>query len=156
MSSIDGITASDGHWKSGMDWLQDKGSVAQSSLKSSATSAPPEGIRVTLSGAGLNKEATENSDIEESGLPETIQTILKLIRELKEQIARRQAELQAVLSDKNLDAEQMQMKSGSLQTTIAGLNSGLMTAYARLNKAIKAAGLNAEQLMKVASLVAKF
>ena len=161
MLSIDGITAGDSRLPRAIDSQYDKNEkneAGHSPAQSGATQSA--GIRVTLSGLGSNSgtasRRSENSDIEESGLPDNIQSILKMIRELKEQIAQRQAELQAVLADKRQNAEQMQTKSGNLRNTIAGLNSGLMSAYARLNKAIKGSGLSGDQMMKVASLLAKF
>lgn len=107
-----------------------------------------EGITVTISGAALQKVAeaskTANSDIEESGLPDNIQQILKVIRLLKQQIAEKLAEMQAVMADKSLTPEQAQARVGNLQTALAGLNAGLMTANTSLAKAMKDSGLSAE------------
>ncbi|WP_047284926.1 MULTISPECIES: hypothetical protein [Pseudomonas] len=117
-----------------------------------------EGVKVSLSGAGLNKSAAakgRDSDIEESGLPENIQQILKMIRKLQQQIAETLAQLQAVMADKHLSPEETKVRIGSLQSALAILNGGLLTANASLAKAMKEAGLGPEQVMKAASLIMK-
>ncbi|WP_347905081.1 hypothetical protein [Pseudomonas purpurea] len=117
-----------------------------------------EGIKVSLSGTGLNKSSGAggaDSDIEESGLPDNIQQILKMIRKLQRQLAEKMAELQAVMADKSLSPEQMRAKVGALQSAITGISGGLITANASLAKAMKQAGLSADQVMKAASLLMK-
>jgi hypothetical protein len=121
------------------------------------TPVAAEGIRVSLSGAGIKKAAEfgANRDIEESGLPENIQQILKMIRKLKQQIAEKMAQIQAVMADRRLTPEQARAKAGTLQSAIATLTSGLITANGALSKAMKVAGLSPEQLLKAASLMMK-
>ncbi|MEO6677636.1 MAG: hypothetical protein ABIO21_09680 [Pseudomonas sp.] len=117
-----------------------------------------EGIKVSLSGAGIEKAAAakgENSDIEESGLPENIQQILKMIRKLQQQIAEKMAEMQAVMKDKRLSPEERKAKLGALQAFINNLNGGLIVANNALSKAMKQAGLTPEQILKAASLAMK-
>jgi hypothetical protein len=117
-----------------------------------------EGIRVSLSGAGLTKGASshgENKDIEESGLPENIQQILKMIRRLQQQIAEKVARMQAVMADKRLSGEERRAKLGALQSAIAMLNGGLITANMSLSKAISQSNLTPEQVLKTASLAMK-
>lgn len=117
-----------------------------------------EGIKVSLSGAGIEKAAGiqgKDSDIEESGLPENIQQILKMIRKLQQQIAEKLAEMQAVMRDKRLSPEEIKAKLGALQAFINNLNGGLITANTALGKAMKQSGLTPEQILKAASLVMK-
>ncbi|MBK5415340.1 hypothetical protein [Pseudomonas sp. TH31] len=117
-----------------------------------------QGINVSLSGAGIEKAAAargENSDIEESGLPENIQQVLKMIRKLRQQIAEKMAEMQAVMRDKRLSPEEIKAKLGALQAFINNLNGGLITANTALSKAMKQAGLTPEQILKAASLLMK-
>jgi hypothetical protein len=117
-----------------------------------------EGVKVSLSGAGQSKSSAAqgaNSDIEESGLPENIQQLLKMIRKLQQQIAEKMAEMQAVLADKHLTPEQTKARLGSLQAALAGLNAGLLTANNALAKAMKTSGLSPEQVLKAASLLMK-
>ncbi|WP_223413906.1 MULTISPECIES: hypothetical protein [unclassified Pseudomonas] len=123
-----------------------------------ATSPVAEGIKVSLSGAGLTKAASshgDNKDIEESGLPENIQQILKMIRRLQKQIAEKVALMQAVMADKRLSAEERRAKLGALQAAIGTLNGGLITANMALSKAMTQSNLTPEQVLKTASLAMK-
>jgi len=123
-----------------------------------ATSPVAEGIKVSLSGAGLTKAASsrgDNKDIEESGLPENIQQILKMIRRLQQQIAEKVALMQAVMADKRLTAEERKAKLGALQAAIGALNGGLITANMSLSKAMTQSNLTPEQVLKTASLAMK-
>lgn len=124
-------------------------------------SAPPsaeqklrDGIRVTLSeqGRAASQAARSNDDIDESDLPDTIKDLLKRIRELKAQLAERQAELRAVMADASLDDEARQIKADALRTEIASLSSALAGANAQLIKAIREQGLSNQQLQQVATL----
>lgn len=117
-----------------------------------------EGIKVSLSGAGLSKSSgaqSADSDIEESGLPDNVQQILKMIRKLQRQLAEKMAELQAVMADKSLTPEQMRAKVGALQSAISGISGGLISANASLVKVMKQTGLSPDQIMKVSSLLMK-
>ena len=117
-----------------------------------------EGVKVSLSGAGQSKASAakgSDNDIEESGLPENIQQLLKMIRKLQQQIAEKMAEMQAVMADKHLTPEQTKARLGSLQAALAGLNAGLLTANNALAKAMKTSGLSPEQVLKAASLLMK-
>ena len=106
-----------------------------------ATSAPlrpakaVEGVTVTISGAALKAAGTAkkaNSDIEESGLPDNIQQTLKMIRQIKEQIAKKQAELAAVMADTGLTPDQARVKASILEASLSALLASLVTALASL------------------------
>ena len=117
---------------------------------------PAEGVSVTFSGASLNAakaEKTANSDIEESGLDENVQKLLKMIRQLKQQIAEKMAEMSAVMSDKRLSPEQSLAKLSGVQSALGALQASLTSAYASLSEAMK--NLSAEDAVKAASLMAK-
>ncbi|WP_411378856.1 hypothetical protein [Pseudomonas sp. MPB26] len=134
-----------------------KSAAAAKELKD-ATSSPlstktEEGVKVTFSGAALlaiSDTKKSNSDIEESGLPNDVQQVLKMIREIKKQIAEKQAELAAVMADKSLSPEQARVKVNNLQSALAALNASLITAQTSLSKAMK--GLSGDDAMKAASL----
>lgn len=140
------------------DLVAEAKSAAASKDLNDATSSPlstqrEEGVKVSFSGAALmaiSKAKKSNSDIEESGLPEDVQQTLKMIREIKKQIAEKQAELDAVMADKSLTPEQARVKANNLQGAIATLQSSLLTAQASLSKAMK--NLSAEDSLKAASL----
>lgn len=158
MSSVSGITNGSNNLQLHSETSK---SIDDDELRSSPLVAEPaiaEGVKVSLSGAGLQKSSSaagDDRDIEESGLPENIQNILKMIRKLQQQIAEKLAQLQAIMADKRLSPEEAKTRIGSVQSALAALNSGLLTANASLAKAMKDAGLSPEQVMKAASLIMK-
>ncbi|WP_252959144.1 hypothetical protein [Pseudomonas simiae] len=112
-----------------------------------------EGVTVTISAdafkaAGAAKSS--NADIDDSGLDDNVKQVLKMIRQLKQQIAEKQAELAAVAAANNLSPEEARAKTSALQSEISSLQAGLMSAQASLAKAMK--GMSAEDSMKAASL----
>ncbi|WP_446432799.1 hypothetical protein [Pseudomonas sp. 1152_12] len=134
-----------------------KSATAAKDLKDATSSPlstkPEEGVKVTFSGAALlaiSNTKKSNSDIEESGLPEDVQQTLKMIREIKKQIAEKQAELAAVMADKSLTPEQARVKANNLQGAIATLQASLITAQNSLAKAMK--NLSSDDALKAASL----
>jgi hypothetical protein len=123
-----------------------------------ATPTLVEGVKVSLSGASIEKSAGaggDNRDIEESGLPENIQQLLKMIRKLQKEIAEKKALIEAVMADKRLSNEEKIIKVASLRGAIAALNTGLITANLALSKVVGQSGLTADQNMKVGSLLMK-
>ncbi|MBC8999975.1 hypothetical protein IAI51_25950 [Pseudomonas sp. N40(2020)] len=117
-----------------------------------------EGVKVSLSGASIEKSASaggDNRDIEESGLPENIQQLLKMIRNLQQQIAEKNARIKAVMADKTLSTEVKIAKLAALKGAIAALNNGLITANLSLSKVMNQSDLTPEQTMKTASLLMK-
>ncbi|WP_457787174.1 hypothetical protein [Pseudomonas sp. PL-6] len=113
-----------------------------------------EGLRISLSelGRSLSAKAGKNQDIDDSGLPDSIKQLLKMIRELKAQIAEKQAQIEALMSDQSLDAEAKRQQLEGLQTELASLNSALASANANLIKLMRDNGLSDEQMMTAASL----
>ncbi|MHC8321393.1 hypothetical protein ACYZT4_11975 [Pseudomonas sp. GB2N2] len=136
------------------------GSTGEESTTAASPISSPvvEGIKVSLSGAGLGKAAAshgDNKDIEESGLPENIQQILKMIRQIQRQIEEKVARMQVVMADKRLSDEERRAKLGALQAAISTLNGGLITANLSLSKAMTQPNLTPEQVLKTASLAMK-
>jgi small-conductance mechanosensitive channel len=157
MSSISGLTSGISASRP-LPEAQDKDESTDSSAKASTLLVPFEGVKVSLSGAGLSKAAStksSNSDIDDSDLPDNIKSTLKLIRALQKQLADKMAELQAVMADRRLSPEDMRAKVNGLQAEISGLNAGLLTANTGLAKAMKQMGLSPDQVMKVSSLLMK-
>ncbi|MDO7911301.1 hypothetical protein ACQKO6_12965 [Pseudomonas monteilii] len=131
-----------------------------SSSSNTTGTSRTEAVKVSLSGLALEKSASaqkaaSNRDIEESGLPDTTQNILKMIRELKQKIQEKQVELQAVLMDSHLDPQTRQMKAAGVQSELGALSAALTTASAALNKQIKDGVLSAEQGQQAAMLAMK-
>lgn len=95
-------------------------------LAPSETAAPgkeTKGIQVDLSSAGkaAASSSSKNSDIEQSGLPESVQKILKAIRELQKKIAETLDKIQEVLNDKTLSYDERQTRATALQTVLGML-----------------------------------
>ncbi|WP_082224433.1 hypothetical protein [Pseudomonas trivialis] len=112
-----------------------------------------EGVTVTISAdafkaAGAAKSS--NADIDDSGLDDNVKQVLKMIRQLKQQIAEKQAELAAVAAANNLSPEEARARTSALQGEISSLQAGLMSAQTSLAKSMK--GMSAEDSMKAASL----
>jgi hypothetical protein len=134
------------------------GTAREAGLTEEATPTLVEGVKVSLSGASIDKAASvggENSDIDDSGLPENVQQLLKMIRKLQKQIAEKKALIEAVMADKRLSNEEKINKLAALRGAIAALNSGLITANLALSKVVGQSGLTADQNLKVGSLLMK-
>ena len=112
-----------------------------------------DGLRVTLSELGkVRAAAAKNSDIDEADLPDNIKEILKMIRELRQQIAEKQAELQALMAEAGMDPQVRQMRVEALRGELASLQGALSTAQASLVDALKDKRLSDDQRMQAASL----
>lgn len=139
-------------FKTSFDNAREAGSTEE------ATPTLVEGVKVSLSGASIEKAASvggENSDIDDSGLPENIQQLLKMIRKLQKQIAEKKALIEAVMTDKRLSNEEKINKLAALRGAIAALNTGLITANLALSKVVGQSGLTSDQNLKVGSLLTK-
>lgn len=113
-----------------------------------------EGLRVSLSelGKSMSAKPDRNEDIDKSELPQAIKDLLKMIRELRVQIAEKQAQIDAIMSDQSLDAEAKRQQVEGLQTELASLNSALTTANANLVKLMRENGLSSEQMQAASTL----
>ncbi len=116
------------------------------------------GVKVSLSAVGLarSKEAeNKNADIDDSNLPDEIKQLLKMIRELKAQLAQKMAELQALMAQGDMEDDAQQAKVRALQTEVGSISSALSSANAQLVKVMRDQKLTSEQSATVASLMAK-
>lgn len=111
-----------------------------------------DGLRVTLSELGRVRATAKNDDIDEADLPDNIKEILKLIRALRQQIAEKQAELQALMAEAGMDPQLTQMRVEALRGELASLQGALSTAQASLVEALKDERLSNDQRMQAASL----
>ncbi|WP_240350632.1 hypothetical protein [Pseudomonas viridiflava] len=137
--------------------------LADESPESAATlpvAAPVEGVKVSLSGASIQKAADDkksnsNADIESSGLPDQTQKTLKMIRELKQQIEEKQQEMQSLMADQSMDPETRQARVGALQTAISTLTASLATANNALVKQGQSGKLSDTQMQQASALAMK-
>lgn len=121
-----------------------------------AAGAPAEpGVKVSLSAEGLMRSKTEgkNSDIDESGLPDNVKQLLKMIRELKAQLAQKMAELQALMAQSDLDDETRQARAQALQTEVGSISGALTTATGELARVMRDQKLSSDQSATVGALL---
>ncbi|WP_312919262.1 hypothetical protein [Stutzerimonas nitrititolerans] len=114
-----------------------------------------EGLRVSLSELGRSLSAKtdkKNQDIDESGLPDSVKQLLKMIRELKAQIAAKEAELKVLMADQNLAPEARQVQLEALQSELAMLNGAWASANANLIKQLQEQSLSDEQMLTATTL----
>jgi hypothetical protein len=99
------------------------------------TSVDTPAVKVNLSSAGkaASSASSRNSDIEQSGLPESVQKILKAVRELQRNIQETMDQLQKVLSDKSLTYDERQTKATALQTVLGMLQRQVSNSTADLS-----------------------
>ena len=114
-----------------------------------------QGIKVTLSEQSqkIGESTRDNRDIDKSSLPDNIKQILKMIRELRAQLAEKQAELQALMADQSLSEEERMQKAQGLQGEISTLNGAISTANGELIKAIHDANMTPDQLQEMSTLM---
>ncbi|MFL1558138.1 hypothetical protein ACI77J_05390 [Pseudomonas sp. O64] len=157
MSSISSINPSSIRIPAAPQPQKDKvGDSTDSSPTPLAESTAAEGVAVTISGAAMKAaadEKTSNSDIDDSGLADNIKNLLKMIREIKKQIAEKQAEMAALMADKNLSPEQMRARLSGLQSALSALQASLTGIQASLTKAMK--DMTASDAAKTAALAMK-
>jgi hypothetical protein len=111
-----------------------------------------DGLRVSLSELGKVRATEQHDDIDEADLPDNIKEILKLIRALRQQIAEKQAELQALMAETGMDPQVRQMRVEALRGELSSLQGALSTTQASLVEALKDKRLSNDQRMQAASL----
>lgn len=111
-----------------------------------------DGLRVSLSELGRVRATEQHDDIDEADLPDNIKEILKLIRALRQQIAEKQAELQALMAETGMDPQVRQMRVEALRGELSSLQGALSTTQASLVEALKDKRLSNDQRMQAASL----
>lgn len=96
--------------------------------------------------------ADKNGDIDDSDLPNEIKQTLKLIRELKAQIAAKQQALKELATDQSLSPEARRLKAEALQGELSSLSAALTGANVTLLSLTRDAGLSQEQVIEVGAL----
>ncbi len=102
--------------------------------------------------AGGDKAASvrDNSDVDDSALPDQAKDAIKRLRELRAQLARKLQELEEAKNATTGTPDQKRIRIAVLQQEIASLGSAITTTTATLNQAIRE--LSAEQQMLAGSL----
>ncbi|MCI3944815.1 chemotaxis protein [Pseudomonas syringae] len=99
------------------------------------TVSEAKGVEVNLSSEGKAAAAasSSNADIEQSGLPASVQKILKGIRELQRRIEETMEQIQKALNDQSLSPEERRTKAGALQTVLSTLQAQVSNSTADLS-----------------------
>ncbi|MBB1519705.1 hypothetical protein [Aquipseudomonas guryensis] len=126
--------------------------VARERGETPSAEAITDGLRVSLSELGQVRSSAKNEDIDESNLPDSLKELLRLIRALKQQIAEKKAELEALMAEPGLNPEARQLRVEALRSELASLQGALSSASANLLKAMREAGLSDEQMQAAAGL----
>ena len=102
--------------------------------------------------AGGDKAASvrDNSDVDDSGLPDQAKDAIKRLRELRAQLARKLQELEEAKNATTGTPDQKRIRIAVLQQEIASLGGAITTTTATLNQAIRE--LSSEQQMLAGSL----
>ncbi|SHM99181.1 hypothetical protein SAMN05216593_105233 [Pseudomonas asturiensis] len=133
---------------------------ATDAASDSTTNSPVEGVKVSLSSVSLQKAAEDssthsNKDIEESGLPEQAQKILKMIRELQQKIQEKLQELQALMADTRMSPDEKRARVAGVQSELGALTNSLMSANNTLAKLSRNGTLSSEQAQQASALAMK-
>ncbi len=155
MSTIDPVSSTGAQFATATAMAGAASQAAPARQEAGGTSS--DGIHVDISSAGRTLAAgkpadpsSRNSDIDNSNLPDTAKQLLKRIRQLRDELARKQQELQEVAASQNLSAEQKQMRMAALNQAISSLSGAMASTSAALVKAMEKA--SPEQQMSAASL----
>ncbi|WP_185268900.1 hypothetical protein [Halopseudomonas xiamenensis] len=97
----------------------------------------------------------KHSDINDSDLPAEVQRLLKLIRELKQQLQEQQQQLMEVMTDTALDEEARKLALAGIQASIGTLSGALMNAYNALIQLFKDLDMSSEQITQATALIMK-
>ncbi|MCF5707801.1 chemotaxis protein [Pseudomonas syringae] len=107
-------------------------SSATADVEPAATEA--RGIEVNLSPEGKAAAASgsRDADIEQSGLPEGVQKLLKAIRELQRKMEETLEQIQQILNDQSLSDTERQTKVAALQTALGALQQQISSSNSNL------------------------
>lgn len=127
----------------------------------SSTSSQTDTIDISALGRTLASQMKtsqsdgKHSDINDSDLPAEVQRLLKLIRELKQQLQEQQQQLMEVMTDTALDEEARKLALAGIQASIGTLSGALMNAYNALIQLFKDLDMSSEQITQATALIMK-
>ncbi|MCF8985428.1 chemotaxis protein [Pseudomonas syringae] len=112
------------------------------------------GVQVNLSAEGkAAASSSRNADIEQSGLPASVQKILKAIRELQRRIEETMEQIQKALNDPSLSPEERRTKAAALQTVLSTLQAQVSNSTADLSSLMNSLGSSDADKTKAGMLV---
>lgn len=140
----------------------DVAGVLSSTSNADGGVAGSESVRISISAEALNAaakhqktQANKNADIEDSGLPKPMQDLLKRIRELREQLAQKQDELQKVMADPQMSEPEKEQWVTRLQAEIAALSGAIVSATQKLDELLDSKNVSDDQRKTAGFLLMK-
>ncbi|MET0612669.1 MAG: chemotaxis protein [Pseudomonas caspiana] len=133
-----------------------KSAADKAASQSNAAAQTPQSVDVKLSAAGLARAAlsgSANTDIAQSGLPDSVQKILTSVRDSQKRLAQSNSELQAAKDDKSLSPDMRQAKAAALQTVSAIYQRQISTSASDLSSVMNALQLNSADKTKASMLM---
>lgn len=133
----------------------DKTTTASSTTPEQAVKA---GVQVALSAAGQARAAlassqSEYADIEQSGLPDSAQKILRGVRDTQKRISQTEQQMQSILKDKSLEPDIRQARAAGLQTMMASMQRQIAGSTSDLSSLMSHLNLGQSDKMKASMLV---
>jgi hypothetical protein len=113
------------------------------------------GIHVDISPLGLqkSKNAGRDEDIDESELPDDVKNSLKAIRNQQEELEEKREELQKLMNNNSMPAEEKEQKIKQLQAEIGNLVRAVADAKTQLLSSMQEQGLSDQQIQKAMMLM---
>ncbi|MDR7121761.1 hypothetical protein [Rheinheimera soli] len=113
------------------------------------------GIHVDISPLGLqkSKNAGRDEDIDESELPDDVKNSLKAIRNQQEELEEKREELQKLMNNNAMPAEEKEQKIKQLQAEIGNLVRAVADAKTQLLSSMQEQGLSDQQIQKAMMLM---
>ncbi|EGM76728.1 hypothetical protein Rhein_3195 [Rheinheimera sp. A13L] len=113
------------------------------------------GIHVDISPLGLQKSnnAGRDEDIDESELPDDVKNSLKAIRNQQEELEEKREELQKLMNNNSMPAEEKEQKMKQLQAEIGNLVRAVADAKSQLLSSMQEQGLSDQQIQKAMMLM---
>lgn len=106
-----------------------------------------------MAGGSPGAARSKNSDVDEAELPTEIKELIKRIREIREQLAEKQAELREVMTDDQLRPDVRKMKASVLQSEIMSLTSAFMLTSRKFTQVLQELKLDSEQALVAGQLL---
>jgi hypothetical protein len=91
-------------------------------------------------------------DIDDSDLPDTVKHLLRMIRELREKLAKLAQELNDVQNDRHMNPDTRRTRLLQIQAQISALNGAMLTATRKLAGMLRDLKLDQAQQMSAAQL----
>lgn len=113
------------------------------------------GIHVDISPLGLqkSKNAGRDEDIDESELPDDVKNSLKAIRNQQEELEEKREELQKLMNNNSMPAEEKEQEIKQLQAEIGNLVRAVADAKTQLLSSMQEQGLSDQQIQKAMMLM---